>query len=254
MAHRRVDFPVGTLARALKYGLAAKTVAVSEAIAKILRDCGLPEARNAVVPDGLPLDAEESSWCGVEPERFKPPTIEQRKEYRRILAAELRIDPAMAWVGNRAALVAHKDHDTLLAAALLVLLKRPGTLFRVAGRGPEESRLKQRARRIGLEGKVLFVGHRPDPLPLLKALDVYVQSSWGEGMGSALIEAAACGVPRAATTAGGIPEVVADGETGLLVLPRNPQALADALIKLLDDGALARRLAAESLKRLPRFA
>ena len=253
VAHRRVDFPVGALARALKYEFAAKTVAVSEAIAKILRDGGLSKERIAVVPDGLPVDAEESSWCGVEPERFKPPTTEQRMDYRRMLAAELRIDPAMAWVGNLAALVAHKDHDTLLAAALIILLKRPGTRFLVAGRGPEESRLKQRARRIGLEGKVLFVGHRPDPLPLLKALDVYVQSSWGEGMGSVLIEAAACGVPRAATTAGGIPEVVVDGETGLLVLPRNPQALADALIKLLDDGALARRLAAEGLKRLPRF-
>lgn len=253
VAHRRVDFPVGALARMLKYGLAARTIAVSEAIARILRECGLPKDRIAVVPDGLPVDAEESAWCRVDSDRYKPPTAEQRKEYRRILAAELRIDPAAAWVGNLAALVAHKDHDTLLAAALIVVLKRPGTLFIVAGRGPEEARLKQRARRAGLASKVLFVGHRPDPIPLLKALDVYVQSSWGEGMGSVLIEAAACGVPRAATTAGGIPEVVADGETGLLVLPRRPEALAEALIKLLDDGALARRLAAAGLKRLPRF-
>ena len=72
-------------------------------------------------------------------------------------------------------------------------------------------------------------------------------------MGSVLIEAAACGVPIAATTAGGIPEVVEHGATGLLVAPRQPEALADALLKLCDDRALAGRLADEGLRRLPRF-
>jgi glycosyltransferase involved in cell wall biosynthesis len=72
-------------------------------------------------------------------------------------------------------------------------------------------------------------------------------------MGSVLIEAAACGLPIAATTAGGIPEVVEDGETGLLVLPRRPEALAQAILRLCDDPALARRFTDAGLKGLPRF-
>ena len=253
VAHRRVDFGVGTAARALKYARAAKTIAVSEAIARILRGSGLPEDRIAVVPDGLPATAEENAWVQGGADRFRPPLPVEKTENRRLLAVELGIDPAMAWVGNLAALVPHKDHDTLLAAAVIVLLKRPKTRFLIAGTGPEKERLVESVNRMGLFGKVLFLGHRKDPLLLLKALDVYVQSSWGEGMGSVLIEAAACGVPIAATTAGGIPEVVENGATGLLAPPRSPETLADAILKLCDDRDLARRLADEGLRRLPRF-
>jgi glycosyltransferase involved in cell wall biosynthesis len=253
VAHRRVDFGVGPAARTLKYGRAAKTIAVSKAIAEILRGAGLPEEKIAVIPDGLPATAEENSWVQGGEGRFKPPLPVERTENRRLLAVELGIDPAMTWVGNLAALVPHKDHDTLLAAAVIVLLKNPRTRFLIGGDGPEKARLIESVNRMGLFGKVLFLGHRKDPLLLLKALDVYVQSSWGEGMGSVLIEAAACGVPIVATTAGGIPEVVEDGASGLLVLPRRPEALADAILKLSGDRALARRLADEGLKRLPRF-
>ena len=253
VAHRRVDFAVGALARALKYGRAGKTVAVSSAIAGILRGAGLPADRIAVVPDGLPATAEENAWAQGDADRFKPPAPAEKTQNRKSLSVEFGIDPAMTWVGNLAALVPHKDHDTLLAAAVIVLLKRPRTRFLIAGRGPEEARLVESVNRMGLYGKVLFLGHRADPLPLLKALDVYVQSSWGEGLGSVLIEAAACGVPVAATTAGGIPEVVESGATGLLVKPRDPEALAGAVLLLSDDRALAKRLSDEALRRLPRF-
>ncbi|HEX4048130.1 MAG TPA: glycosyltransferase [Elusimicrobiota bacterium] len=252
VAHRRVDFGVGTAARALKYGRAAKTIAVSRAIAEILRGSGLAAERIAVIPDALPATAEESAWVGGGG-RFAPPSPAQREENRRLLALELGLDPSMSWVGNLAALVPHKDHDTLLAAAVIVLLKRPRTRFLIAGTGPEETRLVKTVDRMGLFGMVLFLGHRKDPLLLLQALDVYVQSSWGEGMGSVLLEAAACGVPIAATAAGGIPEAVENAATGLLAPPRAPEALAEAILKLCDDRPLARRLADEGLRRLPRF-
>ncbi|MFI5346394.1 MAG: glycosyltransferase [Elusimicrobiota bacterium] len=253
VAHRRVDFPVGFFARVLKYGRAGKTVAVSSAIAKILRDAGLPGKRIAVIPDGIPATAEECAWVQTGKDRFRPAPLEQKKEYRRSLAAEFDLDTTLTWVGNLAALVPHKDHDTLIAAALIVLLKRPETLFLIAGSGPEEARLLDSVKRMGLQGKVVFLGQRADALPLLKALDVYVQSSWGEGMGSVLIEAAACGVPIAATSAGGIPEVVESSRTGLLVPPRSPEELAAAILRLADDRGLARRLAEEGLRRLPNF-
>jgi len=253
VAHRRVDFAVGALSARLKYARAGRVIAVSEAIARILREAGVPAERVAVVCDGLPVSDAECAMTGVDPGRFRPPSPEQKAELKSALTAEFGLDPALSWVGNLAALVPHKDHDTLLAAAVAVLLQRPNVRFLIAGRGPEETRLFDSIRRMGLTGKVLLVGHRPDPIPLLKSLDVYVQSSWGEGMGSVLIEAAACGVPVAATTAGGIPEVVTDGETGLLVLPRRPEALADAIVRLLDDRALARRLADAAHARRARF-
>lgn len=252
VAHRRVDFGVGSIARLFKYGRAGKTIAVSEAIARILRESGVPPAKVSVIPDGLPVGAEETAWAQNDGSKFAPPSPTERNEYRRILAEEFQIDPAMTWIGNLAALVPHKDHDNLLAAAVIVLLKRPRARFLIAGRGPEEARLLESIKRMGLLGKVLLVGQR-EPLPLLKSLDVYVQSSWGEGMGSVLIEAAACGVPIAATSAGGIPEVVEDGKTGLLAPPRDAEKLADAIIRLIDDRGLAKRLADEGLRRLPRF-
>lgn len=253
VAHRRVDFPIDTPARLFKYGRAAKVVAVSRAIAGRMVGPGLSHDQIAVVPDGIPLGEEESAWCRVDAGRYKPPTSAQRGELRARLAQELGVDASSCWVGNLAALVPHKDHDTLLAAALLVLRKRPQARFLIAGRGPQEERLTTEIGRMGLAGKVLLVGHRDDPVPLLKSLDVYVQSSWGEGMGSVLLEAAACGVPIAATAAGGVPEVVVNGENGLLVAPRRPEALAEAIVRLIDDRALARMLAEAGQRRLKPF-
>ncbi len=253
VAHRRVDFPVGFAAARWKYGLAAKTVAVSKAIAGILRTAGLRDESIAVIPDGLPLTAQEAAWTQTKAGRYAPANAADRKEYRRLLGREFSFDPGLALIGNLAALVPHKDHDTLLAAAVIVLLKRPKAVFLIAGRGPEEARLRAAIDGMGLTGKVLLLGHRADPLPLLKALDVYVHSSWGEGMGSVLIEAEACGVPIAATAAGGIPEVVESGVTGQLVRPRDPEALAGAVVELLDDRVRAQRFAVAGLKRVSRF-
>jgi glycosyltransferase involved in cell wall biosynthesis len=253
VSHRRVDFPVSGLSARLKYGAASRIVCVSKAIAAIMRESGAPEKKLVVIPDGLPVTAEESKWASVSSGRFSPPSAEERAACRKALASEFNFPPESLLVGNLAALVPHKDHDTLIAAAVIVLLQRPKVKFLIAGRGPEEASLFESIKRMGMLGKVLLLGHRPDPAPLLKALDIYVQSSWGEGMGSVLIEAAACGVPIAATTAGGIPEVVDDGETGLLVAPRHPEGLAANLLRLIDDKELRERLSNEGLKRISRF-
>jgi glycosyltransferase involved in cell wall biosynthesis len=253
ISHRRVDFPVSGLSARMKYGAASKIVCVSKAIAQIMKAAGAPEPRLSVIPDGLPVTAEESKWAAVEPGRFTLPSSEERAACRRAISQEFNIPPDALMIGNLAALVPHKDHASLLAAAVIVLLQRPKVKFLIAGRGPEEASLFESIKRMGLLGKVILLGHRPDPIPLLKALDIYVQSSWGEGMGSVLIEAAACGVPIAATSAGGIPEVVENGETGLLSAPRHPESLAEALVRLIDDKSLRESLAAEGRKRVSRF-
>ncbi|MBI4371171.1 MAG: glycosyltransferase [Elusimicrobia bacterium] len=253
VAHRRVDFPVGALSARVKYGRAGRVVAVSEAIAEILRGCGVPADRIAVVPDAIPVNDDESAWVRANPGDYRPPTPAEKSALRRKFAQALGLDPAAPWIGNLAALAPHKDHGTLIAAARLVLRRRPDARVLIAGEGPEKSRLQDLIHRFGLAHKVFLLGQREDAPSLLKALDVYAQSSWGEGMGSVLIEAAACGVPVAATTAGGIPEVVENGAAGLLVPPRDPELLAGALLRLLEDRALAARLSTEALRRLPAF-
>ena len=254
VSHRRVDFALGGgLSRRCKYGRAGGVVAVSRAIADVMSGPGLSRESIAVVPDGLPVDVEECGWAGVDAARFAPPSPEERAEFRSRLAAEFNLGDDLFWIGNAAALVPHKDHDTLIAAALIVLLNRPKTLFLIAGEGPEKERLFTSIKRTGLTGRVLLLGHRPDALPVLKACDAFCLSSWGEGMGSVLLEAAACGLPIAATTAGGIPEVVEDGRSALLCPPRSPEALAQNLLRLIDDAALRRRLTDAARADLPKF-
>lgn len=253
VAHRRVDFAVSGLSGRLKYGSCGKIVCVSGAIAEIMKSAGTPASKLAVVPDGLPVTAEESKWAGVTAARYAPPSPGERDACRKALSGEFGFPEDSLLIGNLAALVPHKDHDSLLAAAVIVLLQRPNVKFLIAGRGPEEEQLFESIKRMGLLGKVILMGHRDDPEKILKALDIYVQSSWGEGMGSVLIEAAACEIPIAATTAGGIPEVVEDGATGLLVAPRHPEGMAINLIRLIDNKELRLRLAAEGRGRVSRF-
>jgi len=252
VVHRRVDFPVSGASARWKYGRASRVVAVSRAIADILASAGTPPDRVSVVPDAIPATPEECRWAGVDERLFARPSAEERESLRARLRQELGLPGTAVLVGNLAALVPHKDHDTLIAAALLARMRRPELHFLIAGQGPEEKRLFESLKRMNLLGKVLLVGQR-EPAPLLKALDLYVQSSWGEGMGSVLLEAMACGVPIAATRAGGIPELVEDGATGLLVPPRDPEALAAAILRLSDDAGLGKRLADEARARLPRF-
>jgi glycosyltransferase involved in cell wall biosynthesis len=254
VAHRRVDFELsGGLSRRLKYGRAGRVVAVSRAIAAILERAGVPPARIAVVPDGLPVGKDELGWTGDSRAAFAPAAPQEKAHLRWKLSRRFGVDESDAWVGNLAALVPHKDHDNLIAAALLVLRKRPGTSFLIGGQGPEQERLVKQIKLMGLLGKVFILGHVPDAAELLRSLDVFALSSWGEGMGSVLLEASACGLPIAATTAGGIPEIVRDGESGLLAPPRDPEALAGAILRLLEDRELAGRLSARAQADLPAF-
>ena len=135
----------------------------------------------------------------------------------------------------------------------MTLQSRPQACFLIAGEGPLKAGLAEQIKRLGLLGRVFLLGQVPDPASLLKCLDLFVLSSWGEGMGSVLLEAAACNVPVVATTAGGIPEIIEDARSGLLVKPRDPEALAKAVGRLIDQPGLARDLSARALENLPRF-
>lgn len=251
LAHRRVDFPLsGPLSARLKYGSASRLVAVSEFIAGVLEAGGVERSRVRVVPDALPHGAAESRLAGLDAP-WGPAA--DRAALRARLAAELGLEPHTLWVGNLAALVGHKDQATLIRAIPAVVAREPRARFVVLGEGPERPRLEALAERLGVTGALRLPGRKEDPRPYLQSLDLYCQSSWGEGMGSVLLEAMACRVPVVATTAGGIPEVVRDGESARLVPPRDPAALAAALLAALADAEGSRRRAAAAAAALPRF-
>ena len=120
----------------------------------------------------------------------------------------------------------------------------PDALFVIAGEGPERRSLEARARALELDGRVVFLGYRNDPADLLSACDLFVLPSLFEGFPLSVLEAAAAGRPVIATAVDGTVEAVRHGETGLLVPPADPAALAAAINALLRDPALAFRLGA----------
>jgi glycosyltransferase involved in cell wall biosynthesis len=119
----------------------------------------------------------------------------------------------------------------------------------IAGEGELRPSLERQIKEHHLEKHVLLAGFRPDVLSLHKAFDIFVMSSVTEGLGTSLLDAMACGKPIVATTAGGIPEVVVDGETGFLVRPRDHEAMGSAIVKLLKDATLRERMGAAGLIR-----
>ncbi len=153
-------------------------------------------------------------------------------------------------VGTVAALSPQKGHHHLLAAAALVLAAVPDARFVIVGDGALRAALERQIKEKHLERHVFLAGVRSDTLALIKGFDVFALSSITEGMSIALVDAMAASRPAVATRAGGIPEVVEDGETGFVVPPRDEQAMADKLVLLLKDEALRGRLGEAAVRRV----
>lgn len=149
-------------------------------------------------------------------------------------------------VGTVARLAEQKGQRYLLEAAALL----PEARFAIAGDGELRDQLETRARELGVAGRVEFLGARDDVPDLLASFDVFAFPSLYEGLCLAVIEAQAAGVPVVATPVGGIRETVIQGETGLLVPPRDAEALAAGIRRLLDDREEASRLAGEAKRRV----
>lgn len=221
---RRVDFPPRDNAFSRwKYTWPDHFVAISSRIARVLSDFGVPSAKLTTVCSGI--DAN-------------------RLDAAPLARAALGIPGDAPLLGNVAALVGHKDHATLLDAMPRVLDAIPDLQLVIAGEGPLRPQVETRIARLKLGGAVHLLGFRRDVPSLLRALDAFVLSSNEEGLGTTLLDALACGLPVAATAGGGIPEIVRDGETGLLAPAGDAQALADAIIRLFRERDLAARLAA----------
>jgi len=158
-------------------------------------------------------------------------------------------------VGIVARLVPIKNHRLFLRAAQVVAEAVPQTRFLVVGDGELREELEAYVRDLGLDGSVLFTGWRRDLPRVYADLDVVALTSINEGTPVSLIEALAAGVPVVATAVGGVPDVVADGETGYLVEAGDVKGLAEAIIELLRSPEKAREMGSAGREAAyPRFA
>lgn len=165
----------------------------------------------------------------------------KNKEYVRAYEG---FSPNDILIGAVSRLTVHKGHEFLFRAMKEVTKKQKHICAKllVIGSGDEEHNLKELAYKLNLEKNILFFGVRKNIPDLMKAMDIFVHPSLFEPFGITIVEAMYSGLPVVATNVGGIPEIVKDGETGLLVSPRDYGALADALLRLIEDPAMARSM------------
>ena len=184
----------------------------------------------------------------VEPGLDLAPMILGREE-RGALRCELGLGQGVALVGIVGRLTPVKNHQLFLAAATALLAVRPDVHFLVVGDGELGPRLRVVAGRLGLSGRVTFTGWRHDLARIYADLDVLVSCSKSEGTPFAIIEAMAAECPVVATAVGGVPDLVEDRVTGLLVPPGQPAPLAAALLQLVSDPGFAQALARSAAAR-----
>jgi glycosyltransferase involved in cell wall biosynthesis len=167
--------------------------------------------------------------------------------------AELGIDPSTPLVVSAVVMRPQKALDVLLAAHARIVTQIPDAHLALAGDGECREQLQVRARELGLESRVHFLGFRRDIDSILRSADVAALSSDFEGTPLFAFECMAARTPLVATGVGGLPDVIENGRTGLLVPRQRPQELADAIVRLLNDPALRERLADEAAAHLDTY-
>lgn len=223
IASRRVDFHLqGNSFSHWKYRQVDGFIAASKAIRDILVHDGIDASRVEVVHDGI--DVEKIAHL---------PAVDMHVEYW--------LPHGVPVIVNVGALVGHKGQRHLIDAMPLVMREVPDAHVVIFGEGDLRAPLEKQVKHLSLDKRVLLPGFREDVLALVKSADLFVMSSVTEGLGSAVLDAMAMGLAVVGTRAGGIPEAVMEGETGLLVEPGEPAPLAAAIVQLLKDASLRRK-------------
>jgi sugar transferase (PEP-CTERM/EpsH1 system associated) len=188
-------------------------------------------------------------YNGIDVERFSPTGGESVSRVRR----EFGIPAGVPLVGAVGRLHPQKDFAGLLHSLTEVQKHVSPIRLLLAGEGELRDDLETRARSLGISRIVTFAGFRSDVAEILAACDVFVLPSLWEGMPNVVLEAMAVGLPVVATQVGGVPEIVLDGKTGLLVPPGDSETLAQALIRLLRDLDLRSRMGRAGRRRVEQY-
>ncbi len=225
VAARRVDFPIRSSWIYRRF--CHRVIAVSKAVEQVCEQGGIPQSMLSVVHDG------------VDPQRAESGSRQRGRH-------SLNLQNDQPLILSVATLTDHKGHRFLLDALPVVFNRVPNACVALAGDGDLRSELEQQARTLGIADRVRFLGYRNDIPDLLHAANLFVMPSHLEGLGSSLIDVMFARLPIVSTTAGGIPELLGplqinganDEPVALMVPPRDPPALAHAIITMLESTTL----------------
>ncbi len=216
VSRRVVHQPIRNLFSRWKYQLPrVQYLAVSDAVRQVLMDCGIPGTQVRTIHSGIDL-----------------------KRFDNVPVAEPLFPPGVRVVGTVGHLANSKGQRYLLKAAQCLIRDEPKLGVAIVGDGELRQTLEAQAADLGIAEHVRFTGFRRDILSLMRDFEIFVLPSYLEGLGTSVLDAMALGKPVVASRAGGIPETVQDGVTGLLVPPRDSAALAQAIGHLLQHPAL----------------
>lgn len=209
-----------------------RVISVSHATAKWLIDKrGVPPEKVIVIPYGVNLELYRA---GENPE----------------LKQKLGIAPDTKVVGVVARLHQQKGHRYLIEAARAIVAEYPKTKFVIVGNGELRAELESMAMQHGVGDHFMFLGFRKDVKDLMRVFDIFCLPSLYEGLPNVVLEAMATAKPVVATAVDGTPELIVNGETGYLVPPADPRALADKISRLVANDELAGRMGANGAKRV----
>lgn len=207
--------------------LTDQAIAISEAVkVSCVNKRNISEEKLIVLHNGIPL------------EDFAVPDESRIQKERNRLGIKRESNV----IGTVARLREEKGVKYLIQSAVKILDAFPDAVFLIVGDGPLRKELVNLAKKLGLEYKVVFAGFCEDIPSILSIIDIVAVPSISEGLGIAVLEAMAMGKPIVATSVGGIIEILKDGETGLLIPPKNPSILADKIIYLINNKNEARRI------------
>jgi len=218
--HLSVPLKKDPFSRLVYWTLCDRIVTTGEAIRRLfLEELRLDPSKVISIPTGVDL-------------RQLDPHAVDEKEVRQ----ELGVEATTPLIGTVAVLRSWKGHRFFLEAVPVILRKVPSARFLIVGDGPQGGNIERWIRELGLAQAVMMLGHREDIPEVLAALDIVVSASTAaEGVPQALLQALAMRRPVVATRVGAVPEVIRHEETGLLVPPGDPAALAAAITSLLSD-------------------
>lgn len=198
--------------------------------------------KKKVVDLGIaPIEKLKNIYSGIDLTLF---INEKNDQFRK----ELNLDSNHLLLGSVGRLSNQKDPITMIEAFCIVIKRFPSAHLTLVGDGELRDEILIKIDQLQLNGRVHLTGNKNDPWKIYHSLDLFIMSSIYEGLGRSITEALSCGVPVVCTSVEGVPEIVRDNKTGILVPPKDPGALATGIIKSLNDMDNARKMAEEGRK------
>jgi len=235
---RRVDFHINkNLFSQLKYNnwRIDKLICISEFIKSVLIEDGIKEEKLYTIRSGTDIRKFSNVISDSE------------------LKDKLNIGSDDFVLGTVAAFAGHKDYPNLINAFKLIVEKRKKVKLCLVGEGPLKNNIEKFVHELDISENVIFCGFQKDVGQFLKLFDLFILASKKEGLGTSIIDALSVGLPIVAASSGGIPELITNNHNGILVEPKNPKELSDAVIKLMDDEEKRKALGKNALNTVEKF-